>query len=292
MAESESGYGLGRVALSTGTTCAWLSADAREARVATVDAREFDDLPELLEAAGGRVERIAAGTVVDVPREAVLVPVGHPRKILCVGQNYTAHVAETGRTEHPPYPDFFAKWATSLTGPFDDIPLPPESDQIDFESELAVVIGQRCRRVPAERAADVIFGFTAANDVSVRDFQFHASQRIPGKAWDRMTPLGPVVAPLAAVGGAKPDLEITGLLNGTVMQSDRTAHLIYTIPEIVAYLSTFVTLEPGDVILTGTPAGVGLVRTPPVLLQDGDVFEVSIEGIGSLRNRFVTERLP
>jgi acylpyruvate hydrolase len=172
------------------------------------------------------------------------------------------------------------------------VPLPPESDQIDYESELTVVIGRRARRVVAGNAADVVFGYTAAGDGSVRDYQVHTGQRTAGKAWDSLTPLGPVVVPAEQLGGARPDLAITGLLNGQVVQDDRTAKLLFGIPELIAYITTVMTLEPGDLILTGTPSGVGAARTPPLWLADGSEFEVRIEGIGSLRNRYVTEQVP
>ena len=136
----------------------------------------------------------------------------------------------------------------------------------------------------------MVFGYTAANDGSVRDFQLHTSQRTAGKAWDSLTPLGPVVVPARLLGGARPDLAITGLFDGQVVQDDRTAKLLFGIPELIAYITTVMTLEPGDLILTGTPAGVGIARKPPLLLKDGSEFEVRIEGVGSLRNRYVTEQ--
>ena len=140
-----------------------------------------------------------------------------------------------------------------------------------------------------DRVSDVVFGFTAANDVSVRDYQFHTGQRTAGKAWDSMTPIGPVVVPSASLGGVRPDVRIQGTLNGVVMQDDRTSNLIFDVPQLVSYITTVMTLEPGDLILTGTPAGVGLVRKPPVLLRDGDEFEVRIAGIGAVKNTFVAE---
>ncbi len=291
MSDRAQAEGLGRLRRGDGAVCVWHTPGAAVAREATVKGTLFDDLPRLLEAAGGHSQDILAGAEIAVSPGDLLAPVGAPRKILCIGQNYLDHVKEGGRSEGPPYPDLFPKWATALSGPDADIPLPPESDQIDFESELAVVIGTRCRRVSVDKVGDVVFGFTAADDGSVRDFQFHTSQRTAGKTWDALTPIGPVVVPAGSLGGVSPDLHIEGLLNGAVMQDDRTSNLIFGVPEIVSYISTFLTLEPGDLILTGTPSGVGLVRRPPVLLQEGDVFEVRIEGIGTLRNRYVTERV-
>ncbi|MEI2776134.1 MAG: fumarylacetoacetate hydrolase family protein [Tetrasphaera sp.] len=284
---------LARVELPSGQPAVVMVGGGGDLAYAEVDGYRFADLPELLTAAGGDRSRISGGPLVARgPELRLLPPVGRPRKILCVGQNYLDHVHEGGRTAGPEHPDLFAKWDNALTGPGDVLPLPPESDQIDFESELAVVIGTRARRVPAERVGEVVFGYTAVNDGSVRDFQFHTGQRTAGKAWDRLTPLGPVVVAAAELGGIRPDLEITGLLNGEVMQSDRTSNLLFDIPALIAYVTTFLTLEPGDLILTGTPAGVGAARKPPVWLRDGDVFEVRVEGIGSLRNRCATEVLP
>jgi acylpyruvate hydrolase len=259
--------------------------------VATVAGDEFDDLPELLEACGGDPVRIAAGREAAVDRAALLSPVGRPRKIVCIGLNYRLHAAESG-VDPPAHPMLFPKWATALTGPYDEIPLPPESSFVDWESELAFVFGRRCRRVSAEAAAGVVFGYTAANDVSMRDFQNHTAQFAPGKAWDHATPLGPAIVPARELGGAQPDLAISGRLNGGTVQDSRTSDLIFSIPELVAYITTVMTMEPGDVVLTGTPSGVGIAADPPQSLADGDVFEVEIEGIGALANRFHAESPP
>ncbi|MEV4581538.1 fumarylacetoacetate hydrolase family protein [Nonomuraea jabiensis] len=284
------GVGVGRARLDGGSVMVLHRPDTSEAHLATVDGRTFSDLPALLEAAEGQVHRIRPGAGVAPAHTDLLSPVGRPRKIVCVGQNYAAHVSETGRPSAPPYPDLFAKWDNALSGPYDEIVLPSESEQIDFESELAVVIGRRCRRVAAEDVESVVFGYTVANDGSVRDYQFHSGQRTAGKAWDRLTPLGPVVVPADRLGGAWPDLRMTGLLNGEIVQDDRTSGMIHGVPRIVSYVSTFMTLEPGDLILTGTPAGVGAVRNPPRYLTAGDDFEVRIEGIGALRNRYRAEK--
>ncbi|HJQ47848.1 MAG TPA: fumarylacetoacetate hydrolase family protein, partial [Amycolatopsis sp.] len=164
-------------------------------------------------------------------------------------------------------------------------------DTFRFESELVVVIGRRGRRITPECADSVVFGYTAANDGSVRDFQRHTSQVTAGKVWDKLTPLGPMVVPASQLGGARPDLAITGLLDGQVVQDDRTKNMVFGVPELVAYLSTMMTLEAGDLILTGSPAGVGFIRTPPLFLRSGAQFEVRIEGIGSLRNTYVEEQV-
>ena len=258
--------------------------------VATVDGTEFDDLPGLLEACAGDVARIGPGAPVDFDDQQLLSVVGSPRKVICVGLNYRLHAEETGRPL-PQRPMLFPKWATSLTGPYDDVRLPPESSLIDWESELAFVFGRRCRRVDAAAADSVVFGYTAANDVSMRDFQNHTTQYLAGKAWDRATAVGPVLVPAGDLGGVRPDLAITGTLNGDELQNSRTNDLIFGIPELVAYITTFMTMEPGDLVLTGTPSGVGNAETPPRGLSDGDVFEVRIEGIGRLANRFVAEQV-
>ncbi|MEU3340313.1 fumarylacetoacetate hydrolase family protein [Streptomyces sp. NPDC002144] len=284
------GLGLARVLHGSGPVVALRRDGAVKARLALVDKDVFDDLPALLEAAGGDLAAIEAGAVIDAPDHLLLSPVGRPGKVICIGQNYLAHVHEGGRDTGPAHPDLFPKWHTSLTAPFADVALPPESDQIDYESELAVVIGTRARRVAAEDAESIVFGYTAANDVSVRDFQFHTTQRVAGKAWDALTPLGPVVVPAARLGGVRPDLAVTGTLDGEVLQDDRTSRLLFGVPELLAYITTVMTLEPGDLILTGTPAGVGFVREPKVLLREGSEFEVRIEGIGALRNHFVAEK--
>jgi acylpyruvate hydrolase len=252
--------------------------------LARAGGREFEDMPALL-ASGGQIE-----TGDPVERGALLPVVGRPGKVICIGRNYGAHAAERG-AEVPPYPMLFPKWHTSLAGPHDDIPLPPESSEPDWEAELAFVFGRRARRVRAEDAADFVFGFTAANDVTMRDFQRHTQQFTSGKAWDRSTPMGPALVTADEVGGPSPNLAIRGRLNGELMQDGRTSDLIFSVPELVAYITISMTMEPGDVVLTGTPSGVGSALDPPRFLRDGDVYEVEIEGIGSLRNTFRDESL-
>jgi acylpyruvate hydrolase len=259
-----------------------------ETATATVDGKEFEDLPELLEACDGDASKIRAGVTVEVDERQLLSVVANPRKIICIGLNYRLHAEESGNPL-PKRPMLFAKWPTSLTGPRDDVPLPPESALVDWESELAFVFGRRCRRVSAAAASTVVFGYTAANDVSMRDFQSHTTQFTAGKVWDRATPVGPVLIPAAELGGIEPDLAISGALNGDVLQNSRTNDLIFGIPELVEYITTVMTMEPGDIVLTGTPSGVGQAENPPRGLSDGDVYEVRIEGIGSLVNRFVAE---
>ncbi|WP_345562350.1 fumarylacetoacetate hydrolase family protein [Streptomyces plumbiresistens] len=284
------GLGLARVTHGGGPVVALRRDGAAKARLALVEGQVFEDLPALLDAAHGDPAAIEAGAVIDAPDHQLLSPVGRPGKVICVGQNYLAHVHEGGRDTGPAHPDLFPKWHTSLAAPFAEVALPPESDQIDYESELAVVIGVRARRIAVEDAASVVFGYTAANDVSVRDFQLHTTQRVAGKAWDGLTPLGPVVVPATRLGGVRPDLAITGTLDGEVLQDDRTSSLLFGVPELLVYITTVMTLEPGDLILTGTPSGVGFVREPKIFLGRGSEFAVRIEGIGALRNRFVDEK--
>jgi acylpyruvate hydrolase len=256
--------------------------------LATVDGSEFEDLPPLLEACGGDANRISPGRRVEVDDVGLLRPLGAPAKIVCIGLNYRKHAEESG-APLPKFPMLFSKWTSALTDPDSDIPLPPESSLVDWESELAFVFGRRCRRVRAGDAHTVVFGYTAANDVSMRDFQNHTTQFLAGKTWDRSTPLGPAVIPAGELGGVSPDLAITGSLNGSTLQDSRTSDLIFSIPQLVEYMTMIMTMEPGDVVLTGTPSGVGFAETPPRGLSDGDVYEVEIEGIGRLRNRFRNE---
>jgi acylpyruvate hydrolase len=254
--------------------------------LATVDGRTFADLPDLLAAAGGDVSRMVPGESVKVSDADLLSPVARPRKLICIGLNYRLHAAESNAAI-PTHPILFPKWDNAIAGPFEEIPLPAASTSVDWEAEFAFVIGKQCRNVAAADAGSVVFGYTAANDVSMRDFQFHGSQWAPGKAWDKGCPLGPAVVTIDEAGGADPDLAIRGLLNGEVVQDSRTNDLIFGVPALVEYITTIMTLEPGDTVLTGTPAGVGAGRKPPLFLKSGDVYEVQIEKVGSIRNRFV-----
>jgi acylpyruvate hydrolase len=255
---------------------------------AIVDGEAFADLPELIAAADGDWDRIEAGEAINFEREKFLTPVAEPRKVLCVGANYKAH-AEEASIDAPTHPMIFAKWPSALTGPFDDVGLPPESQFVDWEAELAVVIGRRSRRIGRDNVEAALFGYTIANDVSMRDFQMHTSEFEAGKGWDRATPIGPVVVPAAALGGARPDLALAGRLNGDTVQQARTSELIHDVPAVVGYITTWTTLEAGDLILTGTCSGVGALMQPPRRLADGDTYEVSIEGIGTLSTEFRPE---
>jgi acylpyruvate hydrolase len=214
--------------------------------------------------------------------------VPRPDKVICVGLNYREHVGETGR-ELPEYPVLFTKFASALIGAHDDIVLPPESSQVDFEGELAVVIGRVGRRIPQNEAWCHVLGFTVANDVTMRDYQYKTHQWLQGKAWDSCTPLGPYLYTPAEIDVSALSLHTT--LNGVEMQASDTSKLIFDIPCLVSTISEFTQLMPGDVILTGTPAGVGYRREPQVFLGVGDEVVVEIEGLGAVANRVVGQPL-
>jgi len=202
-------------------------------------------------------------------------------KIVCVGLNYGAHAGESGG-DLPKAPLLFGKFANTLAGDGDPIVLPPEIGHVDAEAELAVVIGERASRVGKEQAFDVIEGYTCANDVSARDAQFGDGQWFRGKGFDTFCPVGPRIV---SAGELDPsDLRIQQRLNGEVLQDSRTSDLIFDVPTLVSYVTQAITLEPGDLILTGTPEGVGIFREPKITLVAGDVVEIEVEGIGVLRN--------
>lgn len=209
-----------------------------------------------------------------------------PEKIVCVGLNYHDHAAEQG-VDLPKEPLLFAKLANALCGSEDSIVLPPESEHVDAEAELAIVIGAEGRRIDADDALGFVAGYTAANDVSARDLQFRDGQWLRAKSFDTFCPLEPTVVPVSELGDAD-GLRIVQRVNGEVLQDSTTAGLIFGVRAIVAHVSTVFTLKPGDLILTGTPAGVGIFRDPPVPLSPGDDVEIEIEGIGTLRNPVVT----
>jgi len=225
---------------------------------------------------------------VDVDDVYLRPVVPNPDKLICVGLNYVAHVGESKR-QLPEYPVLFTKFASSLIGPRDDIELPPESGQVDYEAELAVVIGREGRRITPGNALEHVLGYTVANDVTMRDYQYKTHQWLQGKAWDHSTPLGPyLVLP------SETDVSAAGvrtLLGGEKLQSSDTSRLIFDIPTLIAAISEFTTLLPGDVILTGTPGGVGYRREPQLFLKDGDEITVEVDGVGTLVNRVRAERV-
>ena len=215
--------------------------------------------------------------------EVRLLPaVPHPGKIVCVGLNYRAH-AEEGGYDVPDYPALFTKFAETLVAAGDPILLPPESAAVDFEAELAFVVGRRVRRASGADALEAVAGYTVANDISMRDYQYRTAQWLPGKNWAASTPLGPFLVTSDEVGDPH-ELDISLELNGERMQSANTSQFIFDVPTLVATISEFVPLAPGDVVLTGTPSGVGYRRDPKVLLRDGDRVTVEIERIGKLEN--------
>jgi acylpyruvate hydrolase len=223
--------------------------------------------------------------------EVDLAPVvTHPEKIICLGLNYRSHIEEMGR-EAPEHPTLFAKYARALIGARDPIVLPPESDHVDWEAELAFVIGRPVRRARGAQAEEAIAGFCVLNDVSMRDWQMRTTQFLQGKTFERSTPVGPVLVTPEEVNGAR-DLPIRSEVDGEVMQKARTSDLLFSPLEIVAYISTIMTLVPGDLIATGTPAGVGAARQPPLFLRPGQVVRTVIEGIGELVNECVAETRP
>ena len=215
---------------------------------------------------------------------ANLAPVvTHPGKILCQGLNYRNHILEMGH-ELPQHPTLFSKYREALIGAHDDIVLPLASDATDWEAELAFVIGTRVRHASRDEAADAIAGFTVANDISMRDWQYHSLQWLAGKTWEHATPVGPWLVTPEELGTIEPDLEIGCEVDGVVRQAARTSELVFSPVDLVVYASQFVTLEPGDLVLTGTPAGVGHGMRPPVYLEPGQVVTTVIGHIGELRN--------
>ncbi|MHB2022745.1 MAG: fumarylacetoacetate hydrolase family protein [Mycobacteriales bacterium] len=238
-------------------------------------------------ALAARVRELATGQGRAVSDAEFAPAVPEPRRVLCVGLNYREHAVEGGR-EMPTWPEAFVRGAPSVLGPYDDLVKPALSQNYDYEGELGIVIGRGGRYVTAEQAMAAIAGFVVLNDASAREWQRKSSQWTGGKNFDASMPIGPEVVTPDEV--SVTDLALTTVLNGKLMQSARTSQMIVDVPRCVEFFSSFTTLQPGDVIATGTPGGVGFARTPPVWLQAGDVIEVTIEGIGSIRNRVVDEQ--
>ena len=232
-------------------------------------------------------DSVEGGSLISAAEVRLAPPITDPQKIVCIGLNYADHAAETG-SPIPSEPVVFNKLSTTLRGPGDDIVLPPESDQVDYEAELVVVIGRQGHRIAEADALDYVAGYTCGHDVSARDWQKGkpAKQWLLGKSFDSFAPIGPVLVTADEI----PDpnsLDVTLRLNGEVMQHSNTRQFIFSVQKLIAYLSNVCTLMPGDLIFTGTPPGVGMARTPPVFLQPGDQVEVEIEGIGVLQNQVV-----
>lgn len=240
--------------------------------------------PEALREAERLAEAAPMLALQDVRLEA---PILRPPKILALGRNYAGHAAEIGKPL-PEHPVIFNKQVTSITGPHDSIHLPRVSKVLDYEGELGIVIGRRCRHVPKERASEVIAGLTVVNDVSIRDWQLRSPTMTMGKSFDTHCPVGPWIV--------TPDefsepyaLELKTWVNGELRQSVNTDQMAFDVPTLIEFLSTAFTLEPGDIIATGTPSGVGILMKPPQFLKVDDVVKVGIEGIGEIENVVVDE---
>ena len=247
------------------------------------------DMISLLEAGA---ETLARAGNYDGPRVAVAdvkleAPILRPPKILAVGLNYADHIEETGM-DTPKVPIIFNKQSTAATGPFDPTHLPRASDKLDYEGELGVVIGRRCRHVPKDRAHEVIAGYVVVNDVSVRDWQMRAPTMTMGKSFDTHCPFGPALVTADEVGDPH-GLGLQTLVNGEVRQSTNTKNLIFDCFDLIEHLSTAFTLEPGDLISTGTCGGVAIGFKPPKWLVAGDVVRIEIEKIGVIENRVIAE---
>jgi 2-keto-4-pentenoate hydratase/2-oxohepta-3-ene-1,7-dioic acid hydratase in catechol pathway len=215
-------------------------------------------------------------------------PVPRPGKLICIGLNYRDHAAES-KMPLPERPVVFSKFSSAVIGPGEPVVLPKTSQQIDYEAELAVVIGRRAKNVKADRAYDYVLGYTAFNDVTARDFQFGDGQWQRGKSCDTFAPMGQTIVTTDEITDPH-KLSIRLTLNGQIMQDSNTDQLIFGVPQLIEFLSETITLEPGDVIATGTPAGVGFARKPPVFLKPGDEMQVLIQGIGGLGTPVVAEQ--
>jgi 2-keto-4-pentenoate hydratase/2-oxohepta-3-ene-1,7-dioic acid hydratase in catechol pathway len=250
------------------------------------------DIPGVLASSSVAFERIHAAIDSGKRRVALAdvrlaAPIARPGKFLAVGLNYADHVAESG-VETPEFPTFFAKMPSCVAGPYDDVQRPLVSEAVDYEGELGLVIGRRCRHVSADRAHEVIGGYLVVNDLSVRDYQFRTSQWILGKSFDTHGVLGPWIVTADEVRDPHA-LGIRTTVNGETRQHSNTSNLIHNCFALVEALSSVCTLEPGDIVATGTPGGVGMAADPPRWLRPGDIVEVEIEHLGATRNTIVLE---
>ncbi|MBV9569656.1 MAG: fumarylacetoacetate hydrolase family protein [Alphaproteobacteria bacterium] len=225
----------------------------------------------------------------DVPLADVhlLAPVPRPQKIMAIGLNYADHIAESGR-EKPTVQTWFSKMPSAVNGPYDQVLIPKVSSQVDYEAELVFIVGKRCRHVRKEEAASVVFGYCAGNDVSVRDWQFASGQFVLGKSFDTHAPFGPWIVTPDGLGDPHA-LGVRCFVNGEKRQESNTRHLVFDVFAQIAWISQAMTLEPGDVIYTGTPAGVGFAMKPPKFLKAGEVVRVEIDHIGAIENRVTLE---
>ena len=260
--------------------------------VQSADASLPSSLRELLALGTGfqhRAWELIRGATIrhDVATAKLLPPIPDPRKIVCLGLNYRDHALESG-VEPPSEPVLFSKFPSALIAHGDEIVLPPESHEVDYEAELVIVVGRGGKHIPREKAMEHVGGYTVGHDVSARDWQLNkpGKQWMAGKTFDTFAPMGPAIVPADQI----PNPQALGIrlrLNGTTMQDSNTSQLIFPVDYIIAYLSNIITLEPGDLIYTGTPPGVGMARKPPVWLQNGDEVEVEIDGLGVLKNKVV-----
>ena len=263
--------------------------------IALLPAAAGKDIGALLDAGlhDGRLDALLADAqpVADPARLTYLPPLTQPRKIICVGLNYADHTNES-IYEQPDYPTLFLRVSTSLVGHDQPIVRPRVSDSLDYEGELAVVIGKGGKHIAREDALSHVFGYSVFNDGSVREYQFKSPQWTVGKNFDATGGFGPVVVTADALPPGAAGLKLETRLNGQVVQSASTSDMIYDVASLIAITSEAITLEVGDVIVAGTPSGIGWAREPKLLMRDGDVCEVSIERIGTLRNPIADERAP
>jgi 2-keto-4-pentenoate hydratase/2-oxohepta-3-ene-1,7-dioic acid hydratase in catechol pathway len=242
---------------------------------------------EALDRVGRWLQNPPSGEPFDPATTRLAAPVPRPPKIICIGLNYRDHAAESN-LPIPETPTVFAKFQTAVTGHRHPIVLPKNSAKPDYEAEFAVVIGQGGRHIPEARWREHVFGYTILNDVSARDFQMATTQWMIGKTFDTFAPIGPAIVTADEIADPH-NLDISLTLSGEVMQSSNTRHLIFGVPKLIAFLSSVFTLEPGDIISTGTPGGVGFARKPPRWLKPGDEMAVRVEGLGELVNPVVAE---
>jgi 2-keto-4-pentenoate hydratase/2-oxohepta-3-ene-1,7-dioic acid hydratase in catechol pathway len=265
-----------------------------EQTVVSLSGAGFADMLSVIaggEEARGRIDAWLANppadAIADLASVKLMAPVPRPPKLICVGLNWVDHAIESNMTI-PEVPTIFSKFSTAVIGPGDRIVLPRSSTKPDYEAEFAFVIGKGGRYIPAFRWREHVFGYTCLNDVSARDYQMATSQWIIGKSFDTFAPMGPWLVTADEIPDPH-DLNISLEINGEVLQSSNTRHLIFRIPDLITYLSSVFTLEPGDVVSTGTPAGVGFARKPPRFLRPGDEVVVRVNGLGELRNPVASE---
>lgn len=258
-------------------TCLLLSDD-----LSMIEVIQSVDHVRQLERGEGLTRIESGGFVIDAP-------IHSPEKLICIGKNYADHALEMG-SEPPSLPVVFSKFASAITGPKTHVRLPKISDQVDFEAELVVVIGQRGKEIDRTKAMDYVFGYTCGNDISARDWQKGrpGGQWLLGKTFDSFAPLGPAIVTNDEINDVA-NLDIKFRLDGEVMQKSNTAKLIFPVDFLISHLSQFVTLKPGDLIFTGTPSGVGAGRKPPLFLQSGNRLEVEIQDVGVLENTVVMD---